>query len=262
MTSKRQPRPLGGATSSRAQRANPTASSRPSSSRRFVASSSLSSSKSALRAHVRTLPGATPAESALDQCALMETDLWAAAFNIALYRSLPGEVATDLLFADAARLGMDITVPVSTPSGKTYIWRRITPKTLWHPGPHGIEEPTTSLPGRPTDLRLILVPGVAFDPTGRRLGHGTGTYDRLLAKCPDAFLLGLCPASRLLPPDTIPFAPHDIPVDAILTNGHFHFTPSAEAKLARIFGFPPPPPSSPSSSRPLVDSSSSSEPSP
>lgn len=229
-----------------------------SSSRRLVVSSSPSSpspsAKTALRARVRALPGAPPAESALNQCALMESDLWAAAFNIALYRSLPGEVATDLLFADADRLGMDIQVPAARPNGQTYAWRRITSKTVWQPGPHRIEEPTpnTSRPGRPADLRLVLVPGLAFDPAGRRLGHGTGAFDRLLAQCPDAFLLALCPASRLLPPDTIPAAPHDIPVDAILSNGHFHFTPTAEAKLARIFGFPPSAPSSPSR---FVDSS-------
>ena len=231
----------------------PSSPSTPSSPRRLVASS-LSSSKSALRARVRTLPGATEAESLASQRALLATDLWAAAFNIALYRSLPGEVATDLLFADADRLGMDIQVPAARPGGKTYAWRRLTDKTTWHPGPHNIQEPTpsTTRPGRPGDLRLILVPGLAFDATGHRLGHGTGAYDRLLARSPDALLIGLCPASRLLPPDTIPSAPHDIPVDAILSNGHFHFTPTAEAKLARIFGLPPTALSSPSR---FVDSS-------
>jgi 5-formyltetrahydrofolate cyclo-ligase len=245
----------------------------PSSSRCLVASS-LSSSKSALRARVRALPGATDAESLANQRALLASDLWAAAFNIALYRSLPGEPATDLLFADAARLGMDIQYPAARPGGKTYAWRRLTDKTTWRPGPHGIDDPdpATTRPGRPGDLRLVIVPGLAFDATGRRLGHGTGAYDRLLAQCPDALLLALCPASRLLPPDTSPSAPHDIPVDAILTNGRFHFLPTSEAKLARLFGFPPdqsendPPPtrhlslvtrhsSSPSSPRRFVASS-------
>ena len=234
----------------------PSSPSKPSSPRRLVASSPspLQASKSALRARVRALPGATDAESLANQRALLASDLWAAAFNIALYRSLPGEPATDLLFADAARLGMDIQYPTARPDGKTYAWRRLTDKTTWRPGPHGIDDPdpATTRPGRPSDLRLVIVPGLAFDATGRRLGHGTGAYDRLLAQCPDAFLLALCPASRLLPPDTIPAAPHDIPVDAILSNGHFHFTPTAEAKLARLFGFPPSAPSSPSR---FVDSS-------
>ncbi len=223
----------------------PSSPSKPSSSRRLVASSPsfspLQASKSTLRARVRALPGATDAESLANQRALLASDLWAAAFNIALYRSLPGEPATDLLFADAARLGMDIQYPAVRPGGKTYAWRRLTDKTTWRPGPHGIDDPdpATTRPGRPGDLRLVVVPGLAFDATGRRLGHGTGAYDRLLAQCPDALLLALCPASRLLPPDTIPSAPHDIPVDAILSNGRFRFLPTSEAKLSRLFGFPP-----------------------
>ena len=220
----------------------PSSPSKPSSPRRLVASSPspLQASKSSLRARVRALPGATDAESLANQRALLASDLWAAAFNIALYRSLPGEPATDLLFADAARLGMDIQYPAARPGGKTYAWRRLTGKTAWRPGPHGIDDPdpATTRPGRPGDLRLVIVPGLAFDATGHRLGHGTGAYDRLLARSPDALLIGLCPASRLLPPDTIPTAPHDIPVDALLTNGHFHFLPSSAPKLSRLFGSP------------------------
>src|SRR5205085_8875887 len=63
-------------------------------------------------------------------------------------------------------------------------------------------------------LDLILVPGVAFDPGGRRLGRGKGYYDRLLAsvegvKCGVAFDQQIT--------DHVPTGPHDIQLDCILT---------------------------------------------
>jgi 5-formyltetrahydrofolate cyclo-ligase len=68
----------------------------------------------------------------------------------------------------------------------------------------------------PTQLDLIMVPGVAFDRTGARMGHGKGYYDKLLQHARrDAPLVALAFECQLFP--EIPTAPHDIFMDMIIT---------------------------------------------
>lgn len=85
------------------------------------------------------------------------------------------------------------------------------------PGYRGIPEPRPELPR--IDLAAIdfvLVPGVAFDPTGRRLGYGGGYYDRLLTLlAPEA--ARIAGAFELQLVARVPAAPHDLFVDAIAT---------------------------------------------
>lgn len=82
-------------------------------------------------------------------------------------------------------------------------------------GTFGIPEPDTVCPVvNRDDLSLILVPGLCFDQTGFRLGHGGGYYDRYLSQF-SGLTVALC-RDRLLFP-SIPVEPHDQPVDLILT---------------------------------------------
>ncbi len=81
----------------------------------------------------------------------------------------------------------------------------------------GILEP--NLMAEPVDvskIELILVPGLAFDRDGNRLGHGKGYYDRFLAKCSTkTFLLGLAYSFQFF--DKIPFDPYDIRIKGLVT---------------------------------------------
>ena len=79
-------------------------------------------------------------------------------------------------------------------------------------GTHGILEPQGHTPAPPPDL--ILVPGLAFDPTGARLGRNRGYYDRFLAQTL-AKTLGLAFAFQIVP--HVPMEPHDIHLGNILT---------------------------------------------
>ncbi|HWB11327.1 MAG TPA: 5-formyltetrahydrofolate cyclo-ligase [Pirellulales bacterium] len=68
----------------------------------------------------------------------------------------------------------------------------------------------------PEEIDLVMVPGVAFDRTGARMGHGFGYYDKLLEHVrPDAPLVALAFECQLFP--EIPTAPHDVFMDKIVT---------------------------------------------
>jgi 5-formyltetrahydrofolate cyclo-ligase len=82
-------------------------------------------------------------------------------------------------------------------------------------GYRGIREPAGPRVG-PEAVDVALVPGVAFDPLGGRLGHGGGHYDRLLAELPDTSVrVGVCFACQVVP--RVPRAAHDEAVDLVVT---------------------------------------------
>jgi 5-formyltetrahydrofolate cyclo-ligase len=85
------------------------------------------------------------------------------------------------------------------------------------PGPFDILEPPAGTALRPDQIDLILVPGLAFDSRGHRLGYGQGYYDRYLTLLrPGCFTLGVAYAFQII--DKMPNADHDIPVNAVLTD--------------------------------------------
>lgn len=87
-------------------------------------------------------------------------------------------------------------------------------------GPHGLSEPRASCRPVPVeDLDVMLVPGLAFDAAGRRLGHGGGYYDdagrRLRAGRPDGLMIGLCYDFQVV--DACPADERDVAVDLVVT---------------------------------------------
>lgn len=82
-------------------------------------------------------------------------------------------------------------------------------------GYRGVREPSGPRID-PGVVDVAVVPGVAFDPHGGRLGHGGGHYDRLLARLPEPCLrVGVCFACQVVP--RVPRAAHDEPVDVVIT---------------------------------------------
>jgi 5-formyltetrahydrofolate cyclo-ligase len=68
----------------------------------------------------------------------------------------------------------------------------------------------------PATLDAVVVPGMAFDRQGGRLGRGAGVYDRFLARLPERTLrIGLIPSALLV--ERLPTEPHDIPMHAVAT---------------------------------------------
>ena len=84
-------------------------------------------------------------------------------------------------------------------------------------GPMGIPEPRLDQPRVTRDaIEFVLVPGVAFDLAGHRLGYGGGYYDRLLPMLPP-HAARVAGAFEIQIVDRVPAAPHDVAVDAIVT---------------------------------------------
>lgn len=176
-------------------------------------------------------PGASKDASDAIQRRLMAEDWWVVAFQVGLYRSMPTEPCTDGLLADLLARRAQVAVPMRRDAG--YGWGRVGTDTRWVKGAHGIPEPADAQAVRTEELRVVVVPGLAFDAQGGRLGHGQGHYDRLLANS-GALLVGLCFESRLV--DTVPMEPHDARMDVVATEKRMVYVPTAAAKLERLIG--------------------------
>ncbi|MDP3640658.1 MAG: 5-formyltetrahydrofolate cyclo-ligase [Nanoarchaeota archaeon] len=84
-----------------------------------------------------------------------------------------------------------------------------------HDGAYGIKEPREDSPlVDASDIDLVLVPGIAFDGEGNRLGHGGGYYDAFFKKT-TALKIGIAFGLQIV--KAIPKEAHDVPVDSIIT---------------------------------------------
>lgn len=139
---------------------------------------------------------------------------FAAARTLALYSPILNEVFTEEVFAQARKLGKRVVFPrVQGPAMQFF---EVTGREELQAGNFGILEPqgTQSIPI--AELDLLLVPGVAFDQAGHRLGYGKGYYDRLLQqRSPHCSLVGFCFEFQLVA--SLPVEAHDIRMDLLVT---------------------------------------------
>lgn len=150
--------------------------------------------------------------------------LLAEARTVFAYYSLPDEVNTHDLVDELVAKGIRVFLPKVT-GPDTMTWLRYTSREDLTTGVFGIGEPDhgdgspdqslreRDQENRPHDL-VALVPGVAFDAEGHRLGRGRGYYDRFLASRPDIYKIGVCFDFQKLP--EVPVDAFDIPVDEVI----------------------------------------------
>ncbi len=143
--------------------------------------------------------------------------------QVALYMARSVEPSIDRIAASLRDSGAALALPAWDPARARYGWSAWPEGTALKKGPHGIPEPTVTQWLDPSAFDLVLVPCLAFDADGWRLGHGGGHYDRLLAGC-SGFKLGLAFSCQKMAP--VPCDPHDIPLHAILTERALHRAPS------------------------------------
>jgi 5-formyltetrahydrofolate cyclo-ligase len=139
---------------------------------------------------------------------------FAEARRVAGYVSLDDEVPTAMLLHAVLASGRPLLLPCAHPEGRLEFVAVSELATL-RPGRFGVREPPPSAPSRLGSGDLVLVPGVAFDRHGGRLGRGAGLYDRSLSGA--GLVVGIAYAFQLV--DEVPMADHDRRVDAVVTEG-------------------------------------------
>jgi 5-formyltetrahydrofolate cyclo-ligase len=144
--------------------------------------------------------------------ALMETSLWQSARRIALFHSTGSEIGTLSLLQNAWRTGRMVALPVTPAMGQPLSFRRVTSESPLLPSHFGALEPGPSAElVEVTEFDLIIVPGLAFDERGARLGYGGGYYDRTLISAGLAVMF----CSSFQQVDHVPEEPHDRRVQGV-----------------------------------------------
>ena len=171
--------------------------------------------KKELRALIKSLKKQHTKEQLLEQSEQILAKLelhpaFIAAQRVMLYSALPDEVQTQA-FLERWHLSKTIILP--TVVGDDIIPVEYAKDTDFVVGDFNILEPQNE--PYTGDFDLIVVPGMAFDNEGHRLGRGRGYYDRFLAQHPHTRTIGLCFDFQLVP--EVPSEPHDRPIDEVLT---------------------------------------------
>lgn len=185
--------------------------------------------RASMRERLRAVTPAAREQASRAVCAQLERlRFWRQARCLAFYVPLPSEIDVMLLTPGLAQAGKNLLLPRYCADTGTYAMVRLAPAALkpgeapWSlvPGWYGIPEPGPELPAEADDVLSApdvawLVPGLAFDRAGRRLGRGRGYYDRLLAgrrgpKLGVAFDWQLVPA--------VPAGPADVAMDVVVTD--------------------------------------------
>jgi len=135
---------------------------------------------------------------------------------ILMYHSLPDEVDTHSALDQLLAMGKKVLLPKVISDTEMTIHEYTGPDSLQPSEPYGILEPTTPEISIYNFQFVAVVPGMAFDREGHRLGRGKGYYDRFLSRIPNIYKIGVCFPFQLI--DNIPFEPTDILVDEVLSD--------------------------------------------
>ena len=143
---------------------------------------------------------------------LYASDAYRNAKTIYGYLPYNQEVRTVPMLEQALRDGKRVAVPKVFGDEMKFLY--LEDLTQVAKGYAGIPEPIADEPEAQDRTALVLMPGLAFDPQGHRIGYGGGFYDKFLAAEPNHPTLALCYDFQLLP--ELETEEHDIPVDTVL----------------------------------------------
>ena len=139
------------------------------------------------------------------------------ASTLMVFLSFGSEVDTDDLIRWGWGEGKRIVVPLCCPETRELMPCRIDGFDELETGHYGIREPKASSlqPVPQREIDAVLIPAVAFDRRGCRIGYGGGYYDRFLPGVPRAAKIGAAFACQIVA--EIPADPYDVTVDIIVT---------------------------------------------
>jgi 5-formyltetrahydrofolate cyclo-ligase len=162
-------------------------------------------------------------KSLLIQQKLISTEKYGSAKLVALYSSIQNEVELNFVIQDALLSGKTVILPAVF-AGKM-LFRELPDMQEMRKGQYGIMEPDDS--NRVVDPELadlIVLPGIAFDMKGHRIGYGKGYYDKALHNLEGSGkLVAVCYNFQLV--GDIAGDPHDVRVDMVITESMTFFPP-------------------------------------
>ena len=173
--------------------------------------------KQELRAQIRAQKRAMTEEMIVEKSQALgrlfaQSEAYKNAKSIYGYLPYNQEVRTTAMLEQAIRDGKKVAVPKCYGDEMKFIFMDDLSKV--EKGYAGIPEPIADDPVADDETALVLMPGLAFDPQGHRIGYGGGFYDKFLAAEPGHPTLALCYEFQMLPHlETEEF---DIPVDTVL----------------------------------------------
>jgi 5-formyltetrahydrofolate cyclo-ligase len=137
--------------------------------------------------------------------------------TILFYVSYDNEVDTHEMIKESLGMKKQVVVPKTDMNNRTIICSSLTRWDDLLSGAYNILEPRRECVNEvsPESIDLMIIPGVAFDCQGNRIGHGMGYYDRLLQKKIITHCVGL--AFELQIVESIPSEKHDVKVEKIVT---------------------------------------------
>lgn len=173
--------------------------------------------KKALRAHIREKKRAMTMEEIEARSAklaqlFLASDYYKNAKSVYGYMPYNQEVRTTSMMEQVLKDGKTLALPKVYGDRMEFIV--VTDLSQVAEGYCGIPEPIHDGPIAADETALVLMPGMAFDKEGHRMGYGGGFYDKFLAKEPNHPTLALCYEFQLLP--HLETEAHDIPVDCVL----------------------------------------------
>jgi 5-formyltetrahydrofolate cyclo-ligase len=180
--------------------------------------------KRELRKRMRSLRAALPPSAIAERSKrivenLLALETWDPAGTVALFMSLPDEVQLDALIARAREQGKRVVLPVVT-DAPALTFRAPFEHGASHSfvtSAYGIREPGEDAPVvAPDAIDLMIVPALAIDPRGHRIGYGAGYYDHTLALATAAQIIGVAFDFQLIA--EVPERPADVRVHWIVTD--------------------------------------------
>jgi 5-formyltetrahydrofolate cyclo-ligase len=146
---------------------------------------------------------------------LFELPEFKRAKTVLFYASKPDEVQTFAMMQKALDMDKRVVLPITVVEGKNLVLSEIRNVKGLMRGAFSVPEPADYVPVQPEAVELVIVPGVAFDEKGDRIGHGMGYYDKLLKTMPQARFVALAFEFQMIP--DVPEEAHDVRVHKIVT---------------------------------------------
>ncbi len=139
--------------------------------------------------------------------------------RIMFYVSKPSEVDTGPMIEQSIQMGKEVVVPAILPGSRNLVSCRLKDcRQGLVTGPYGVDQPEVTKDSliNPKKIDLFIIPGLAFDSKGNRLGRGQGYYDRFSARVPHTPRIGVAFKFQMV--NDLPCDRYDQPVNKLVSD--------------------------------------------